>query len=166
MIFVVLLILVTVVLFQLLFRSDCTFLARPHSPISENERRPVLRAGLVLVAIPFVLLPIYFWFVFYFAIDSICIPVPKRGTLLGSFFIFTFYPVALLFLLPGAIALVFSWTEHTLLRWALAPLLTFALWVLLVASSMLMRPFYPNHLRAEPVGQLNPQSLAVQSVGM
>src|SRR4051812_248866 len=105
-------------------------------------RRPLSRRGLILVAVPFLLLPVYVWFVFHFATDKIVTPrlePDHRGTHLAVFYTFTFFPAALLFILPGSFALVRSWTGRALPRWGFALSLVLALLVLLWCASNALR---------------------------
>jgi hypothetical protein len=104
-----------------------------------------LPRGLIIVAVPFVLLPIYLWFVFRYAADSIVTPrldSEHREVHLAVFYTLTFFPFSLLFFFPGSFFLARAWTQHTLARWVVPPLLAFALLALLWYASNLVRGIY------------------------
>jgi hypothetical protein len=62
---------------------------------STEQRRKSLTAPLVALALPFALIPAYWWFVFHYASDSICTPrigKEHQGVHLFFFWIMTFFP--------------------------------------------------------------------------
>ena len=112
-----------------------------------RRRRLAIRFGTLLLIIPFLILPLEYWYVYHHAPDSICIPT--RGLAyqklhLDSFFDIVIFLTEILFTVPGAILLAVATLKSVTIRFVIPPVLFVVMFVLLAMETGSLSRSWPN----------------------
>ena len=119
--------------------------SEPEQKLRRTSRRT--KVGLILLILPFLILPLGYWYVFHHTPDTMVIPTRGRAYQkihLEMILEVVFFLLSFVFLLPGAILAAIGFFERLFVRSLIALVIITVSWFLLLIEGGMLLAKWPN----------------------